>query len=97
MFRYYSVSHNVWRMPSAEAFDACDFSAAFELFSATHGGVAEADVARLGYANVYEAQLDTAGTMYFACEVGDHCAKGQKIAVSVYDASEHLCTGRYLI
>ena len=42
-----------------------------------------ADVGRLGYANVYEAQLDTAGTVYFACQVGAHCTSGQKIAVAV--------------
>ena len=38
---------------------------------------------RLGYSNVYEAQLDTAGTIYFACQVGAHCTSGQKIAVAV--------------
>ena len=54
-------------MPSARAFDACDFSAATELAGTSYGGVAAADVGRLGYANVYEAQLDTAGTVYFAC------------------------------
>ena len=84
VFRY-SASHNVWRMPSAEAFEACDFSAATELAGVAYGGVAAADVARLGYANVYEAHLDAAGTVYFACQVGDHCAKGQKIAVAVSD------------
>ena len=49
----------------------------------SYGGVAAADVGRLGYANVYEAQLDTAGTVYFACQVGAHCTSGQKIAVAV--------------
>ena len=48
-----------------------------------HGGVAPADVDRLGYSNVYEARLDTAGTVYSACQVGAHCTSGQKIAVAV--------------
>ena len=82
VFRY-SASHNVWRMPSARAFDACDFSAATELAGTSYGGVAAADVGRLGYANVYEAHLHTAGTVYFACQVGAHCTSGQKIAVAV--------------
>lgn len=84
LFRY-SQFHNLWEMPSKVAFDACDFSDARELASTTHGGVAAADVDRLGYANVYEAAMDTAGTAYFACQVSDHCQKGQKIAVTVSD------------
>lgn len=82
VFRY-SAAHNVWRMPSKQAFEACDFSGARELASTTHGGVAPADVDRLGYANVYEASMNTASTTYFACQVSDHCQKGQKIAVAV--------------
>ena len=73
----------MWRMPSARAFHECDFSGATELAGTAYGGVAPADVDRLGYSNVYEAQLDTAGTIYFACQVGAHCTSGQKIAVAV--------------
>ena len=83
VFRY-SISHNVWLMPSQEAFEACDFSSgARELASATQGGVAAADVDRLGYANVFEILASTTDTLYFACQVSDHCQKGQKIAVVV--------------
>ena len=32
--------NQVWRMPSARAFDACDFSAATELAGTSYGGVA---------------------------------------------------------
>ena len=74
--------HERW-MPSQHAFDACDFSAAHELASTTQGGVAAEDVDRLGYANVYEHHVDKAGVVYFACQVSDHCDKGQKIAVTV--------------
>ena len=56
---------------------------ATQLAGAAYGGVAPADVDRLGYSNVYETRLDTAGTIYFACQVGAHCASAQKIAVAV--------------
>ena len=83
VFRY-STSHNVWLMPTQEAFDSCDFSAARELASTSHGGVASADVDRLGYANVYAHAAGRADTvLYFACQISDHCDKGQKISVRV--------------
>ena len=82
VFRY-STNHNVWQLPSQRAFDACDFSEGRELAGVAYGGVAAADVERLGYANVFEARSVEAGTMYFACQVSDHCRKGQKVVVTV--------------
>ena len=61
----------------------CDFSGARELAGVAQGGVAAAAVERLGYSNVYEMRVVAAGTLYFACQVSDHCEKGQKIAVVV--------------
>ena len=85
IFRY-TAAHNVWLMPSQAAWDACDFSAAQELAATDHGGVAPADADRLGYANEYHFRARYEyGThqYYFACQVSDHCVKGQKIAVTV--------------
>ena len=72
----YSGSHDVWLMPSLAAFDACDFSEATELGSRTLGGGADGQ-------NLLEGVLTEAGTFYYACGVGTHCSRGQKIAVSV--------------
>ena len=42
------------------------------------------DVDRLGYANVYAHAAGRADTvLYFACQISDHCDKGQKISVRV--------------
>eukprot|EP00908_Phaeocystis_cordata_P017337 Transcript_2866.p1 GENE.Transcript_2866~~Transcript_2866.p1 ORF type:complete len:198 (-),score=52.45 Transcript_2866:158-751(-) len=73
----YSVYHNVYLMPSQEAYASCNFSEATELASATYGG------GEGSFPNVYEAVTTSMGTLYFACEVGAHCKAGQKIEVTV--------------
>ena len=84
----YSSYHNVYLMPSQEAYASCNFSEATELASETYGG------GEGSFPNVYEVVTTSMGTLYFACEVGHdadicspagcgHCGAGQKIAVTV--------------
>ena len=73
----YNAFHNVYLMPSQEAYASCNFSEATELASATYGG------GEGSFPNVYEAVTTSMGTLYFACEVGAHCKAGQKIEVTV--------------
>merc|ERR1712178_384464 len=80
-FRY-SAGHNVWLMPTQEAFDNCDFSGATELASSSHGGGSN------DTPNVYEAVAVSAGTLYIACDkgFGFHCRFGQKVEITVAEA-----------
>ena len=78
-FRYTS-GHNVWLMPTEQAFNACDFSAAVELASQTYGG-GQPPI----WPNDYQAVATTAGDLLIACEavMASHCGRGQKIRVTV--------------
>lgn len=75
----FSQYHNVWELPSAGSYGSCDFSSATELASTSAGG------GSASYPNVYNATVTaTAGqTLYVACQVGSHCANGQKISIEV--------------
>ena len=89
----YTTYHNVYLMPSQEAYASCDFSAATELANATYGG-GEGSIP-----NKYEAVTTATGTLYFACQIPGHCAGKQKIAVTVTAAptdspAPHLAPGR---
>ena len=94
----YTTYHNVYLMPSQEAYASCDFSAATELANATYGG-GEGSIP-----NKYEAVTTATGTLYFACQIPGHCAGKQKIAVTVTEApappppadspAPHLAPGR---
>lgn len=94
----YTTFHNVYLMPSQEAYESCDFSAATELANATYGG-GEGSIP-----NKYEAVTTATGTLYFACQIPGHCAGKQKIAVTVTAApappppadspAPHLAPGR---
>ena len=78
-FRY-TTGHNVWLMPTEEAYDACDFSSATELASSTHGG-GQPPL----WPNLFEAVANETGELLFACEAVfySHCGRGQKIRVTV--------------
>ena len=73
----YSEYHNVYLMPSQEAYRSCNFSDATELASDSYGG------SEGSFPNVYEAVTTATGTLYFACEKPGHCEARQKIAVTV--------------
>ena len=73
----YSEYHNVYLMPSQEAYRSCNFSDATELASDSYGG------GEGSFPNVYEAVTTATGTLYFACQIAGHCAGKQKIAVTV--------------
>ncbi len=76
----YSQYHNVWEMPSADAYGSCNFSGATELASDSVGGGPGGS-----FPNSYNATVTaTVGqTLYLSCDVGSHCAHGQKISVQV--------------
>ena len=78
-FRY-TTGHNVWLLPSEEAFNACDFSSATELASQTHGG-GQAPI----WPNMYQTVATTAGDLLIACQavMASHCGRGQKIRLTV--------------
>ena len=89
----YTEYHNVYLMPSPEAYESCDFSAATELASDSYGG-GEGDTP-----NKYEAVTTATGTLYFACQIPGHYGARQKIAVTVTAAppdspAPHLAPGR---
>ena len=65
--------HDVWLLPDATAFAACNFSAATQLQAGSNGGQLQ-----------YVVPQAAAGeTLYFGCAVSSHCASGQKLSVSV--------------
>merc|ERR1711907_600724 len=72
----YSTSHNVYSIPTKAGYDACDFSGATELGSTSQGGGTGA------LPNVYNYQCSSPGQAYIACEVGAHCAAGQKVTIN---------------
>merc|ERR1711865_352972 len=61
-------SHNVFKMASETAFTNCDFTGATDLGSTSPVS--------------YELAAGQAGPWYFACQVGQHCQNGQKLAVT---------------
>jgi hypothetical protein len=77
----YSSSHNVWKMSSASKYEACDFGGGTELAGTTYGGGSGST------ANIYEAVVTTAGTLYIACEQGSHCSAGQQKVVITVEAA----------
>jgi len=62
--------HNVYKMPSAEALAACDFTDAVEVIAAN-------DVSRL-------VTVDSL-PVYFSCSVSQHCENGQKLVVTAME------------
>ena len=65
----YDGSHDVWLVPMASAFEACDMSGGTELASASLGGGSST-------ANLYEAVVTTAGSLFIVCQRGSHCSAG---------------------
>ena len=65
----WSDTHNVYEVPDATAFDACDSSGATE-------------VASTAAQTVDVAAPETPTTKYYVCTVGSHCTMGQKIAIT---------------
>ena len=63
-------THNVWEVPDATAFDACDLSGATEVASSS---VQTVDVAAPGA---------TPTTKFYVCTIGSHCASGTKVAIT---------------
>lgn len=63
-------THNVFIFPDEAAYKACDFSNADRL-STTSG---------------FKYVASNAGTFYFGCEVGSHCAMNQKLSLNVVGA-----------
>ena len=68
-----TMKHDVWRLPSEESYQSCDFNAP--------GAERLAQSATTG---TLDFACDAPGTHFFACSVGDACEKGfQKIRVHV--------------
>ena len=87
VFFTYSTHHDVWQVPTLDELESCDMSGATQLAGRTDGGGCEdeTDAACMAAATAYELRTPTAGEMYLACGVGDHCANGQRITISVVD------------
>ena len=64
-------NHNVYKMASKTAFDACDFTGATKVGTSTSPVLA----------------IMGAETVWYACEVNGHCAAKQKLQVSVTPAA----------
>ena len=68
-----TMKHDVWRLPSEESYQSCDFNAPGAERLAQNATTGTLDFA-----------CDAPGTHFFACSVGDACEKGfQKIRVHV--------------
>eukprot|EP00123_Amoebidium_parasiticum_P014387 comp22472_c6_seq1/m.33870 comp22472_c6_seq1/g.33870 ORF comp22472_c6_seq1/g.33870 comp22472_c6_seq1/m.33870 type:complete len:846 (-) comp22472_c6_seq1:22-2559(-) len=63
----YTTNHNVVLFPSQLAFQDCDWS----------------NAPTLKAAGPYTHTFTKAGTYYFGCTTGDHCARGMKVKVNV--------------
>jgi len=87
----YTAYHNVYLMPSEAAYEACDFSNATELASTSHGGGSGE------MPNLYETIVTAAGKLYVACQVGNHCGTGQKVAISVTEHNEESAAPRLTV
>ena len=66
----WSGYHNVHEVSDAGAFASCDTSGGTQLAPPSSGGT-------------HSIVMSTAGTFYYVCAVGGHCAAGQKIAITV--------------
>ena len=62
--------HNVYKMPSEDAWNRCDFSNAQRL----------PDIMRKATFNI---PLTATGVHYFACQISGHCGAGQKLALTL--------------
>ena len=66
----WSGYHNVHEVSDVGAFASCDTSGGTQLAPPSSGGT-------------HSIVMSTAGTFYYVCAVGGHCAAGQKIAITV--------------
>ena len=82
-----ATHHDVWQVPTLDALESCDLSGATMLADRPDGGGCEdeTDAACMSAATAFELRTPTAGDMYLVCSVGDHCANGQRLTVSVVD------------
>lgn len=62
----WSGVHNVYEMASKAAYDSCDFK----------------DAKNLGEATGVVVTGNTGDVKYYSCEIGSHCTKGQKVAIT---------------
>jgi hypothetical protein len=78
-FRY-TTGHNVWLLPTEQAYARCDFSSAAELAGQAVGGGASNT-----WHNEYRAVATQPGLLLVACEASfaSHCSRGQKVRVTV--------------
>lgn len=72
--RFTFGGHDVYRLPTQNHFENCDFSDALLM----------AGIGRSPFEYQVTASDAEEGTLYFACSVGDHCAGGtQKVTINV--------------
>ena len=62
-------AHNVYRMKDKAAYDTCKFDTATMLGDKS--------------GTMFLIQGNNGDVFYFACQVADHCSKGQKLAVTI--------------
>ena len=70
---FWTGGHNVREVPDKAAFDACTRKAAVEIPGGEKTGVV--------------VKGEVGKTRYFICEVGDHCSRGQKVAITWKEAT----------
>ena len=82
-------THNVYMMPTKEAYDACDLSQIVAYAEARHGDEAHEEsgftISAHELAEAYGYDTPT----YWICEVSDHCQNAQKITITVSGDDEH--------
>lgn len=71
------MQHNIVKLPTEEAYWACNFNA-------TCSPSCPKTLVEAGSSGSYEFSCDSLGAHFFACSVGDACAKGkQKVTIYV--------------
>lgn len=69
-------NHNVYKSANKADYDSCTKTGGTMVAPATSGGT-------------WKTTLSMAGTYYYICEVGMHCAGGQKVAITVTAANNN--------
>ena len=79
----YSTNHNLWKHPSLDALESCDYSEAVMLANSTRGGGCEdeTDLACMAAATPFEMDVEDDGTWFLSCNVGNHCRNGQRLVI----------------
>jgi plastocyanin len=82
-FNFYKGAHDVVLMKDEAALESCDFTDKTEICDVTGENVQDGTIAIDGAKLSYTWTPTADGTYYISCTVGQHCARGQILTVTV--------------